>query len=42
MLNIAEQTLTFHRVPYDHETAAAKIREAGLPPRLADRLAHGQ
>ena len=24
-------TLTFHRVPYDHEAAAAKIRAAGLP-----------
>jgi diadenosine tetraphosphatase ApaH/serine/threonine PP2A family protein phosphatase len=37
-----EQMLTFHRVPYDHETAAAKIREAGLPRGLADRLAHGE
>jgi diadenosine tetraphosphatase ApaH/serine/threonine PP2A family protein phosphatase len=42
MFHLTEQTLTFHRVPYDVETAAAKIRAAGLPPRLADRLAHGQ
>lgn len=33
--------VTFWRVPYDHETAAAKIRAAGLPPALAERLAHG-
>jgi diadenosine tetraphosphatase ApaH/serine/threonine PP2A family protein phosphatase len=26
------------RVPYDIETAAKKIRESGLPARLADRL----
>lgn len=37
-----DQTLTFHRVPYDVETAAAKIRAAGLPERLAERLGHGQ
>ena len=34
--------LTFHRVPYDVETASAKIREADLPQRLADRLADGE
>jgi diadenosine tetraphosphatase ApaH/serine/threonine PP2A family protein phosphatase len=34
--------LTFHRVPYDVEGASAKIRAAGLPPRLADRLHHGE
>lgn len=27
--------LTFYRVPYDHTLAAAKIRAAGLPERLA-------
>ena len=37
-----EQMLTYHRVPYDHEAAAAKIRQAGLPRALADRLAHGE
>jgi diadenosine tetraphosphatase ApaH/serine/threonine PP2A family protein phosphatase len=34
-------TLTYHRVPYDHEAAAAKIRAAGLPARLAERLLDG-
>jgi diadenosine tetraphosphatase ApaH/serine/threonine PP2A family protein phosphatase len=33
--------LVYHRVPYDHETAAAKIRAAGLPDELAARLAEG-
>ena len=33
--------LTFHRVPYDHDRAAAKIVAAGLPQRLADRLIDG-
>lgn len=36
------RSLCFHRVPYDHETAAAKVREAGLPGRLADRLIEGR
>jgi diadenosine tetraphosphatase ApaH/serine/threonine PP2A family protein phosphatase len=31
--------LTFHRVPYDHAAAAAKVRAAGLPERVAERLA---
>jgi diadenosine tetraphosphatase ApaH/serine/threonine PP2A family protein phosphatase len=35
-------TLTFHRVPYDWRAAAAKIRAAGLPERLARRLEHGR
>ena len=33
--------LTFHRVPYDYEAAGAKIRAAGLPDRLAQRLIDG-
>lgn len=37
-----QQVLTFHRVPYDHEAAASKIRAAGLPERFAERLKHGQ
>ena len=35
-------TLTYVRVPYDIDTAAKKIRAAGLPRRLAARLAFGQ
>jgi diadenosine tetraphosphatase ApaH/serine/threonine PP2A family protein phosphatase len=34
--------LTYWRVPYDTETAGAKIREANLPQRLATRLADGE
>lgn len=37
----ATGVLTFHRVPYDHETAARKVQQAGLPPRLAARLREG-
>ena len=33
--------LTFHRVPYDHESAGAKILSAKLPQRLATRLEDG-
>jgi len=35
-------TLTYFRVPYDTESAGAKIRAAGLPQRLAKRLEHGE
>jgi diadenosine tetraphosphatase ApaH/serine/threonine PP2A family protein phosphatase len=33
--------LTFWRVPYDHEKAARKIRDAGLPERYAQQLLIG-
>lgn len=33
--------LTFLRIPYDHERAAAKIRAAGLPEAFAARLGEG-
>jgi diadenosine tetraphosphatase ApaH/serine/threonine PP2A family protein phosphatase len=33
--------ITYWRVPYDVEAAARRIRENGLPPWLADRLAVG-
>lgn len=32
----------FHRVPYDLAGAQARILDAGLPPRLAERLAKGK
>lgn len=32
---------TFHRIPYDIAAAQKKIRDAGLPDRLAARLAEG-
>jgi diadenosine tetraphosphatase ApaH/serine/threonine PP2A family protein phosphatase len=38
VFDIAEQLLTFHRVAYDHESAAAKVRAAKLPATLAQRL----
>ena len=33
--------ITFYRVPYDHDAAAAKIRNAGLSAALAYRVARG-
>jgi diadenosine tetraphosphatase ApaH/serine/threonine PP2A family protein phosphatase len=38
----ARDRLTFHRVPYDVSAAAAKVRAAGLPERLAHRLELGE
>ncbi|MBI5260049.1 MAG: metallophosphoesterase family protein [Burkholderiales bacterium] len=35
-------TVTYHRVPYDHDTAGAKILAAALPQRLALRLEDGE
>ena len=42
MLDEDQALLTFHRVPYDHESAGAKILAAKLPHRLASRLEQGQ
>ena len=42
MLDTRAQEITYFRVPYDVETAAARIRENGLPLWLADRLAEGR
>jgi diadenosine tetraphosphatase ApaH/serine/threonine PP2A family protein phosphatase len=36
-----ERVVEFHRVPYDAETTARKILEAGLSPHFARRLLHG-
>jgi len=36
-----KQTVTHYLVPYDIEAAQAKVRAAGLPERLAQRLALG-
>jgi diadenosine tetraphosphatase ApaH/serine/threonine PP2A family protein phosphatase len=35
------QRISFHRIAYDVQTAARKIKEAGLPCFLAERLAQG-
>lgn len=38
----AAGVLTFFRVPYDHEAAARRILDAGLPALYAERLSHGR
>jgi predicted phosphodiesterase len=40
--NPEERFLIFYRLPYDVAKAQEKIRRAGLPPLLADRLAVGR
>jgi diadenosine tetraphosphatase ApaH/serine/threonine PP2A family protein phosphatase len=41
LLDDSRALLTFHRVPYDAESAARKIRAAGLPESLSVRLEKG-
>jgi diadenosine tetraphosphatase ApaH/serine/threonine PP2A family protein phosphatase len=41
VLDTATKSIAFHRVPYDIERAQRKILSAGLPNRLASRLAEG-
>ena len=36
------RALTFHRAPYDVEDVSRRIRDAGLPASLADRLLKGR
>lgn len=40
--DMVEQTIELRRLDYDIATAQAKIRAAGLPERLAERLAQGK
>jgi diadenosine tetraphosphatase ApaH/serine/threonine PP2A family protein phosphatase len=40
-LETERNVLTYVRVPYDVETAARKIQNAGLPPILGLRLLEG-
>ncbi|MDN3921943.1 metallophosphoesterase family protein [Roseateles violae] len=42
LFDAAAGELSFERVPYDIEAAAARIRAAGLPERLAQRLTEGR
>jgi diadenosine tetraphosphatase ApaH/serine/threonine PP2A family protein phosphatase len=42
VFDTARQSLRYVRVPYDNATAARKVREAGLPERLARRLEEGR
>ncbi len=37
----ATRDLTFQRATYDYETTAQRVRDAGLPERLAERLLNG-
>jgi len=41
LLDTDRRSLTFERAPYDHFAAARKLREAGLPLALAERLVRG-
>lgn len=40
--NLTEKSITFRRIPYDIGRAQERIRAAGLPERLAQRLEIGQ
>jgi diadenosine tetraphosphatase ApaH/serine/threonine PP2A family protein phosphatase len=42
LLDTAESTVTWLRAEYDIRSAQAAIRDAGLPLRLAARLAEGR
>ncbi|WP_076858641.1 metallophosphoesterase family protein [Bradyrhizobium mercantei] len=42
MFDTASREITYHRVPYDVATAAARIKASGLPLWLADRLPLGR
>lgn len=42
MFDTVSREITYCRVPYDVDAAAARIRDNGLPPSLADRLFVGR
>jgi len=42
ILDLGEKRVTLHRVAYDAALTREKIRKAGLPPFLGDRLLRGQ
>jgi diadenosine tetraphosphatase ApaH/serine/threonine PP2A family protein phosphatase len=42
LIDFEERFASFRRVPYSIEETQAEMREAGLPPALAARLAHGE
>ena len=42
LLDLERRFATFRRVPYPIKETQAEMREAGLPPVLADRLARGE
>ncbi len=40
--SIDDSTISFHRVRYEIDRTQRLMREAGLPPRLAERLSYGR
>jgi len=42
MYEVETSTISFHRLEYDIKTTQEKIRSAGLPEMLAERLAEGR
>ena len=42
MFDDTSHELIYFRVPYDYESAATKIRSAGLPQSIGNRLEHGR
>ena len=42
LYDMEAHTIELRRLDYDIESAQRKIREAGLPERLAERLAYGR
>ena len=42
LLDLEHRFATFHRVAYPIEETQSEMRERGLPPALAARLAHGE
>lgn len=42
IFDTGRREITYYRVPYDVDSAAARIRSAGLPEVLADRLRSGR
>jgi diadenosine tetraphosphatase ApaH/serine/threonine PP2A family protein phosphatase len=42
LLDLERKTATFRRVEYPIAETQAEMRERGLPPGLAARLAHGE
>jgi len=42
LVDTARAEITYHRVPYEVEEAAKKIRRAALPEMYAERLTWGQ
>jgi hypothetical protein len=42
IINMTERSVSFYRVGYDIRATQQKMRQAGLPEELAERLARGR